>query len=246
MSQNGSRQSQEQKILSVVDSLARLIAELYRIDPNQDFKLTLSYEPKLIKSFHTLCPLLLPMVNDRAELLPQILSQLFLQKMPAGPGPEFPAFYLNAVQVLIDTLPDFDAHNYRDTEIETDVNTETKTAFDSVKAEENDQEAETASAPMPEPQPDAETNPEANMATLQRILAWAFPKEPVLSPWTKRSYTFDAYLPGLHLVLNLGSPRQNVPNSLWLKKENLRLLWIDPELLSQPLKLRSYCLSHCN
>lgn len=279
----------EQKILAAVDSLAQLILDLYRIRPEQDFAKTLQQEPKLVSAFQALCPLLLPMIHYRGELLPQIISQLFLQKMPYDTNPGFSGFYITAIQSLIATLPADAAGNIRlfeeasaSAEADAAAVTEAGVSAEAGASDESITAAKVGTAAVTETSDDTSIPPmantayeanttyetdttyepdtpyvadfeapeaasshanESNITKLERNLSWAFPRDSCLIPWTRRGYHFDAYLPRLHLVIRLGKANSASPSPLWLKKENLRLLWVDNTLLNQPSLLRQACLS---
>ncbi len=74
---------------------------------------------------------------------------------------------------------------------------------------------------------------------LLRLLSWSFPGETVLLNWPFRSYLFEAYLPRLRLAVKLGEPpRTPSQTGLWLKKENITVIWITNRMLKDPVGLR--------
>ncbi len=81
--------------------------------------------------------------------------------------------------------------------------------------------------------------PEPPQKRLARLLAWVFPGETLLTEWSFRGCSFDAYLPRLRLALRLGEePKTCCRDSLWLKKEKIRLVWIPETLLADPRAFR--------
>ncbi len=101
-------------------------------------------------------------------------------------------------------------------------------------------ETETAAAPVPETPEGLKAEKEADPEyRLLRLLSWSFPGETVLLNWPFRSYLFEAYLPRLRLAVKLGEPpRTPSQTGLWLKKENITVIWITNRMLKDPVGLR--------
>lgn len=245
--------SSEEKILAAVDSLAQLLFELYQIEPGPQPSQQILDDPKLHEAFASLIPLLLPMINYRQELLPQIITQLFLQKMPFSSDPIFSLYYIHTVQSITALLPE----NYPQQQVPTtDEQTFPQKSIPPKAAEELSPPPITpAPVSIPDPAPESPVGPLfepepqpaallalSDQALLQRLLAWTFPSEEAQFEFSYHGQKLAAYLPHLRLAIQLDSaPHLSQRTLLWLKKDHIRLIQLEQMYLEQPQKFRKLC-----